>query len=1163
MATKPTIASIHRYSNRFMRSTDLVRDFHDPQALEGYCLTDFGKECLIRIAEGFRPDSGRRAWRLTGDFGSGKSSFALLLANTYRDANRRLPKTLRDEVLDSLPDAKKHHFIPILIGGSREPLAHAVLRALSGAMSELYSRGAKSSLDQAIDKALRAKHVPDKKVLEFIQEANSKIIQSGKGDGLLLILDEMGKFLEFAASNPERQDVYFLQQLAEMASRSGRQPFMVVCLLHQGFNAYAEKLSQAGQREWEKVAGRFDEILFHQPLAQVASLVAAAINPNLTTLAKVAPSAEKQAVSCMEEAIQMGWYGTSASRDTLRKLPAKLYPLDPLLLPVLIRIFQRFGQNERSLFSFLCSHEPFGLRAFAQQPLKDEHSFYQLSDFYDYVRTNFGHRLGVMSYRSHWNVIESVIEAHPENPLEIQILKSIGILNLLDVDDLRPTSQAICWAVAGGAKRRQAPVMRALEKLVESKRLYFRGESRGYSLWPYTSVDIEARLNEAKKAIPHVAQISEVITEQLDARPVVARAHYIRTGNLRYFDVVYCKPEELQERAEQYQTQADGFILVPLCETESESRGCKSLAKKLPPRKDLIRLVAVPRALSYLLPAALDAQQWEWVQSNTPELNTDRIARDEVQIHLQEARNRLQSQVQQDVGLSRISGESTLSWFYERAGEGQASPMRTGRQVLHLLSDLCDRTYTKAPRIKNELVNRHNLSSAAAAARMRLVEMMFANPDKLELGLPRDRKPPEKSMYLSVLRNTDMHREESGKWILGTPESGKRDTGNVLPALKRIKLMLTQRPDERLGVDRLMEELRQPPYGVRHGLFPILLAVVAVEDEQEIAFYENGTFLREIGKDAFLRMTKAPEKFEIQFCKIEGVRSQLFQQLVDVLEVGGDGEKDVELLDVVRNLCQFVAQLPEYVRQTKNLGNPNAIKVRGVILEAREPVRMVFHDLPEACGFSKFEVGKPTSAKDAKAFVSELKQALDELRHAFPNLHRSMEKAIAEEFGYQGIALSKFRRKLAGRAEQLLLRVTENKLKAFAFRVFDEGLSESDWLNSVGSVLALRPPDKWKDEDEETFHRELQAAAGRFKRAESVAFGGKGGDQHAGHGFRVAITQADGTERQEVIHLDEKEEQELAKLEQQLNALVKKSGRLGIAAASRVIWSQLKESEMK
>src|SRR5215831_5949292 len=87
-------SSLHNYSQRFLRSTELARDFSDPNGLDGYCLTDFGRSCLKRIAPGLQPDSSLRAWRLTGDFGSGKSSFALFLANAFSDPRKRLKSEL-------------------------------------------------------------------------------------------------------------------------------------------------------------------------------------------------------------------------------------------------------------------------------------------------------------------------------------------------------------------------------------------------------------------------------------------------------------------------------------------------------------------------------------------------------------------------------------------------------------------------------------------------------------------------------------------------------------------------------------------------------------------------------------------------------------------------------------------------------------------------------------------------------------------------------------------------------------------------------------------------------------------------------------------------------------------------------------------------------------
>ena len=138
-------------------------------------------------------------------------------------------------------------------------MAPAILRAVYKVFGSLYSRrGIRSDLEIEISTLLaKPDQIEDSQVLSLIEKTNRKIIQNGRSNGMLLILDEVGKFLEFAAHNRDAQDVYFLQRLSEIANRSGKEPLIVVCLLHQGFNAYAEQLAPSSQREWEKVAGRF------------------------------------------------------------------------------------------------------------------------------------------------------------------------------------------------------------------------------------------------------------------------------------------------------------------------------------------------------------------------------------------------------------------------------------------------------------------------------------------------------------------------------------------------------------------------------------------------------------------------------------------------------------------------------------------------------------------------------------------------------------------------------------------------------------------------------------------------------------------------------------------------------------------------------------------
>ncbi len=362
-----TISSLFDLAPRYLRSTHLERDFHDPRALDSYILTEHGRECLHTLARSAHPGSTRRALRLTGDYGSGKSSFALFAAHWL---SGRAP-ALGAGVVGKLDYAAfdftdQPRFVPVLVTGSREPLGVAILRALARMLTEQRGRGPKSRLLAEVESRLKTEP-SDEDVERLLLAATDKCIADGHS-GLFLVLDELGKFLEFAAYHPERQDVFLLQRLAEAAARSGKHPFLMVGLLHQAFDAYADTLSAATQREWEKIAGRFDEMLFDQPLAQVTELMAAALRVDAS---KLKGDLVEDAARGFKAARELGWLGASFGKADPAAIAKRLYPIHATVLPVLVRVFSRFGQNERSLFSFLLAHEPHSLQHFAGRSLNE------------------------------------------------------------------------------------------------------------------------------------------------------------------------------------------------------------------------------------------------------------------------------------------------------------------------------------------------------------------------------------------------------------------------------------------------------------------------------------------------------------------------------------------------------------------------------------------------------------------------------------------------------------------------------------------------------------------------------------------------------------------------------------------------------------------------
>ena len=70
------------------------------------------------------------------------------------------------------------------------------------------------------------------------------------------LMDEFGKFLEYAVKNNPDKEVYFIQKLAEFFN-DPKKLALSICSLHQNFSSYGQTLNSEQFKEWEKVKGNF------------------------------------------------------------------------------------------------------------------------------------------------------------------------------------------------------------------------------------------------------------------------------------------------------------------------------------------------------------------------------------------------------------------------------------------------------------------------------------------------------------------------------------------------------------------------------------------------------------------------------------------------------------------------------------------------------------------------------------------------------------------------------------------------------------------------------------------------------------------------------------------------------------------------------------------
>ena len=138
---------------RFARSVSITRDAGRKDALDGYILTPNGRDMIRRMALSLRGESTTRAWSLTGPYGSGKSSLALLIAQLlsgHDGVRQQARKALGEwdgELANLLFGAgsplwkKSGRLFPVLVTGTRQPLDKAIARSLAESLRAFASRG--------------------------------------------------------------------------------------------------------------------------------------------------------------------------------------------------------------------------------------------------------------------------------------------------------------------------------------------------------------------------------------------------------------------------------------------------------------------------------------------------------------------------------------------------------------------------------------------------------------------------------------------------------------------------------------------------------------------------------------------------------------------------------------------------------------------------------------------------------------------------------------------------------------------------------------------------------------------------------------------------------------------------------------------------------------
>lgn len=1007
----------------FQRARRLDVDYKADRvdSVRSYVPQRSSKHVLEMMAEHVK-GSNQRAFTWTGPYGSGKSTLALLLCSLVGGGEART------EALHRLDLDERSLIAEVFCTASPWRIL-----ALTGRQSRMIDDVAR--LIGAREKTSRA-------VVEAVKRLAANAPTDG---GVLLIIDELGKYLEADCAS---ENAYLLQELAETVNRTEKQ-VIVVGILHQAVDVYASRLPSGLREEWEKVKGRFVDMPLLGSAEEVIELLGRAIR---TDGRPSNPSFEKAVAAAATE------YAARKPERKLevRKLLEACWPLNPVTALLLGPVSRRkFAQNERSVYSFLASLEPFGFREFAKTHAAD--SLYSPSNYWDYLCANFETSILSTADGHRWMTARDAVERAERKGSEehVRLTKTLALVDLFRAGSgIEATLRILAAAVLMPLEKTKS----LLEDLLAWKIAIVRHHIGAYAVFAGSDFNIDEAVSEA--AAKQNGIDPATIENLLSLPPVVARSNYLRVGTLRWFERVIVPEEEFERwlnRTHPDDGRAGAFALVlpQISDDANANEVLERLARMARTFEGRMPILVFGVAeSSALIRSQLEELQALHAVSKHPALEGDQTGRKEVAARTAQMRDILIGSLRE--AFSRASWRSDVF--------KKIHTTKRIRDLTVLASQAAESVFSSVPEILNELINRDHPSTNVVKARRQLMYRMLHNETEENLGYTGF--PPDYALYLSMLKEL-RRKDEDGLWRFDTHIGNKTFERLYAQFWTLTEAYLNERGTTRLS--DLYAFWRKPPIGLRFGPMPILALAYYLANREELAVYVNTTFTPSLTETVIDEWLHDPSRIALRPVSKSGRNQALVNELASILHVHDDIGCGKTPLEVARLLVRIIFESPKWSQHSTSYSSVTQ-QLKQTVLKASDPVKLLFHDLPAIYG-----------TDEPERLAQALDASLSEYLGAMPKMIEHTKRILFDSLKADPTKTEDIR----SRASSIKGTSGQMQLEAFIARL-EKYAGKREDIEGFISLACSKPTFLWTDNDIRIAQTKLAEFAFEFRQLEAL-----------------------------------------------------------------------------
>lgn len=273
---------------------------------------------------------------------------------------------------------------------------------------------------------------------------------------------------------------------------------------------------------------------------------------------------------------------------------------------------------------------------------------------------------------------------------------------------------------------------------------------------------------------------------------------------------------------------------------------------------------------------------------------------------------------------------------------------------------------------------------------------------------------------------------------------------------------------ERVTVSYLINKFQEKPYGLTASIIRILLCDFLISKKNQIAFFENNQFILKIDSVMFERMFAVPEKFELQF--VEPIDMPIIAEISKVILPFETNN----ILEVTKGMLYLIKNSNKFTLHTENI-NPKTVKFRNTILNAKDPIRLFYVDIP-----------KIFCSKILCRCDNELAQcildSIEELQNCYNKLIKHLLRYVLKEFK------AKNRKDLSNRFHNVKEFFTNSAFSVILEFLDDDNNTDKRFIEKFAAYInKKRVPKDWCDIDVADFKLNVKDIAYKFILIESSA----------------------------------------------------------------------------